>query len=97
MSDTVETLIAYCREKNRVCPQPRLWHQMWEMLPDRRQVGSGWQPPLPLILAAWDTTPALSKMLRLAEHIEWAEKHNTLDAVSSFLRALPEDDWHHSN
>ena len=38
------------------------------MLPDRRREGSGWEPPLPLILAAWHTTSALSKMLRLEEH-----------------------------
>ena len=95
MSDNVESLINYCRERNRVCPQPSLWHQMWEMLPNRRQVGAGWQPSLPLILAAWDATPALPKILRLAEHIEWAEKHNALEQVSAFLRGLREEDWHH--
>jgi hypothetical protein len=95
MNDTLESLVAYCREKNRVCPQPGLWHEMWEMLPNRRQVGAGWQPPLPLILAAWDETPALLKMLRVAEHIEWAAKHNALVPISTFLRNLREEDWHH--
>jgi len=95
MNAEAESLVAYCREKNRVCPQPGLWHQMWEMLPNRRQVGAGWQPALPLILAAWDTTPAILKMLRLAEHIEWAEKHNALAPISTFLRDLREEDWHH--
>ena len=72
MSDTVESLVAYCRENNRVCPLPLLWNRLWEMLPNRTRVGAGWQPPLPLILAAWHDTPAMLKMLRLAEHIEWA-------------------------
>jgi hypothetical protein len=40
------------------------------MLPKRKQEGAAWQPPLPLILAAWDETPAISKMLRLADHIQ---------------------------
>jgi hypothetical protein len=74
MTDTVESLVAYCRQDGRVCPQPPLWNELWEMLPNRQRVGSGWEPPLPLILAAWHTTPALSKMLRLEDHIRWAEQ-----------------------
>ena len=35
------------------------------------------------------------KMARLAEHIEWAAKHGSLDAIGSFLRELREEDWHH--
>ena len=58
MTDTVESLVAYCRENGRVCPQPTLWNELWEMLPDRRRVGSGWEPPVLLILTAWHTTPA---------------------------------------
>jgi hypothetical protein len=38
MSDTADDLIAYCRENNRVCPQPKVWHELWEMLPDRKRV-----------------------------------------------------------
>ena len=95
MSDTVESLIAYCRENGRVCPQPVHWNRVWELLPHRRQVGVGWEPPLPLILGTWHETPALLKMLRLAEHIEWAAQHNALDPVAGLLRKLREEDWHH--
>jgi hypothetical protein len=35
------------------------------------------------------------KMLRLAEHIEWAAKHDALDSVGKFLRELREEDWFH--
>jgi hypothetical protein len=48
-----------------------------------------------LILAAWNGTPAMLKMLRVAEHIEWAEKHGALNEISLFLYGLKEDDWHH--
>ena len=94
MSDTVESLIAYCKENGRVCPLPMHWHRLWEMLPNRTFLGVGWEPSLPLILGGW-SSPDLAKMLRLAEHIEWAEKHGALDDVAAFLRGLCEDDWHH--
>lgn len=95
MSETAEGLIAYCRENSRVCPLLPVWNQLWEILPGRLRVGAGWQPPPPLILAAWHDTPAMSKMLRLAEHIEWADKHGSLEAIGKFLRGLREDDWFH--
>ena len=78
-----------------MCPQPTRWQALWELLPNRRRVGAGWEPSLPLILGAWHETPVLLKMLRLAEHIEWAEKNNALEEVATFLRGLGEDDWHH--
>jgi hypothetical protein len=95
MSDTVESLVAYCREDNRVCPLPTQWNRLWEMLPDRKRIGAGWEPPLPLILAAWHDTPAMSKMPRLTEHIEWAAQHGALDSVARFLHELREEDWFH--
>lgn len=93
MSDTPETLIAYCRESNRVCPMPQRWNELWQLLPQTG--GEHGRPPAPLILAAWHETPALLKMMRLAEHIEWAGKFGGIDHVSVFLRGLPEEDWFH--
>lgn len=72
---------------------PSQWKALWEMLPNRKAAGGGWEPALPLILAAWHDTPALLKMLRLKEHIDWAEKQGVLDEVDSFLRSLPESEW----
>ena len=95
MDETSEDLIAYCRENGRICPKPILWNQLWELLPNRKQVGSSWEPPVPLILAAWHDTPAMLKILRLQEHIKWAEKHSSLSRVASFLRGLKEEEWHH--
>ena len=95
MSDQLKSLLDYCSENERVCPQPKKWNELWNMLPNRSRQGSGWEPALPLILAAWHDTPAMMKMIRLREHLEWAEKHGELDSVDKFLRALPETDWHH--
>ncbi len=94
-NESVERLIAYCRENGRVCPMPQRWNALWERLPNRTRVGAGWQPPLPLILGAWDDTPGLLKMLRLEEHIKWAAQHGALAPVARFLRGLFEDEWFH--
>jgi hypothetical protein len=89
-----QNLITYCTENGRVCPFP--WVELYELLPNtKRNNKGGWDPSLPLILAAWFTTSNLMKILRLREHIEWADQHNAIDAVDEFLRALPEDKWHH--
>jgi len=62
---------------------------------NRKRAGAGWEPALPLILGAWYETPALPKMLRLKEHIDWAEQRGVLDEVDKFLRSLTESEWAH--
>ena len=74
---------------------PQRWNALYELLPNRQRVGSGWEPALPLILAAWHDTPAISKMLRLEEHIRWAAEHGALDSVEVFICSLEENDWLH--
>jgi hypothetical protein len=44
MTDSTESLIAYCRENRRVCPMPRLWTELWEMLPNRPESGAAGSP-----------------------------------------------------
>lgn len=90
-----DDLVRYCRENRRVCPMPPQWNALWEMLPNRTRVGGGWEPALPLILAAWHEASALAKMMRLKEHIDWAEQHGVLDEVDKFLRSLSESEWAH--
>lgn len=92
---TIEVVFAEVKRNNRVCPQPRRWQELYEMLPNKRSVGAGWEPALPLILGAWWDTPALPKMLRLREHIEWAAEHGCLDQVYAFLCQLSEEEWYH--
>lgn len=65
------------------------------MLPDKKRKGGGWEPALPLILAAWSDTSALQKMVSFREHIEWASDHGDLDLVYRFIAELPENEWHH--
>ncbi len=96
LSGKAEALLGYCKENGRICPQPQQWDRLWKLLPDRKQRPSGgWTPPLPLILAAWHHATGLDKMLRLREHIEWADSHGAIDDVDVNLRRLAEEQWFH--
>ena len=88
-------VLALATANERVCPQPKEWSKLYDLLPNKRRVGNGWEPALPLILAAWHDTPAMLKMKRLREHIEWAENHGAIGRVHAFLLSLPEEKWHH--
>lgn len=92
---TLEGALELASRDGRVCPLPQQWNHFYELLPNKRRAGNGWEPPLPLILRAWDDTPALAKALRLEEQIRWAAKHGVLHAVAEFLQLLPEDQWYH--
>jgi hypothetical protein len=92
---TLEAILAEVQKNNRVCPQPQQWQKLYDLLPDKKRSDAGWEPALPLILAAWWDTPALPKILRLREHIEWADAHGCLAEVREFLSTLSEDQWHH--
>jgi hypothetical protein len=88
-------LLSYCAENNQVCPMPLPWHQVWDMLPNKKYEGAGWYPPLPLILAAWWDTSDDAKRERFELHLRWAAGHGALDTVAEFLRSFPESEWHH--
>jgi hypothetical protein len=73
---------------------PGEWNKLWELLPNRhRNDSGGWNPPLPLILAAWDHATGLEKMLRLRQHINYAAENGALADVDDFLRNLRPDQW----
>jgi hypothetical protein len=94
MENQLEELLHFVQSEGRICPESGKWHELWEMLPDKKRVGNGWQPPLPLILAAWDNTSGIEKMLRLRQHIEYAGEKGILNVVGQYLRSLSKDDWH---
>jgi TPR repeat protein len=99
VDDTPEDLAslwAYCTQKERVVP--RNWKKLYKMLANRRQLPSGgWEPALPLILAAWHETDADQKQQRFREHLEWAGSQDQLGMIGAYLRSLHEAEWfHHS-
>lgn len=94
MSDKLNSLLKYVKSGGRVCPMPTYWNELWKMLPNRRQKSSGgWEPALPLILAAWWDTPALAKIVRLAEHINYAAENGVLDKIDKYLKDLRPNQW----
>lgn len=99
MTDTAaafDALWADCTANNRLVPMPPQWNQLYGLLNNTRQKPSGgWEPPLPLILAAWHHTMPIEKQLRFKEHLEWAQQNDQLAQIGAFLRALPESQWCH--
>jgi hypothetical protein len=60
----ISGILDEAKSKNRICPKPIKWQKLYEMLPNKKRKGNGWEPPPPLILAAWHDTPEMQKMLR---------------------------------
>ena len=84
----------YCIADGRVCPLPERWLQLWEMLPRKmRKPDGGFEPPPPLIHAAWDQTSDFDKQVRLREHIMWAGFVGYVEEIDEFLRGLSQSDW----
>jgi hypothetical protein len=91
----LEELLSLVQSERRVCPLPTKWNELWELLPQRRRIGSGWEPPLPLILDAWWHTSDVEKRNRFISHLHWAAEHGRLGAISGFVRSLTPDQWHY--
>jgi hypothetical protein len=91
----LEQLLAYCSANSRVCPQPQRWNELYQMLPETHRKGMGFEPPVPLILAAWWEASDRQKKERLKVHLLWANDHGALATIGKFLRSLAESDWHH--
>ena len=77
-----------------ICPQPQKWQEFWDLLPGKERRGGGWNPPLPLILAAWWEATDSSKQARFLEHLAWAEAHGAIEKALDFLRTLGPADWY---
>jgi hypothetical protein len=94
MMITLDDLMAEACKERRVCPQPMVWNRLWELLPDRRRVGLSWEPPLPLILAAWWEASNSEKRNRFHAHLRWASEHGAIETVANLLSNMKTDDWH---
>jgi len=87
-------LFLFIKSDRRVCPQPQKWNELWKMLPGRkRNATAGWEPPLPMILAAWNHTNDSEKRKRLGEHIQYAIDNGAISEIAIYLHSLGPDDW----
>jgi len=91
---TFQELMAESSKARPVCPQPAIWNQLWELLPARRRVGVGWQPPAPLILTAWWETFDSDKRSRFHSHLRWACEHGAIEPVAALMSTMKPEDWH---
>jgi len=89
----LEALLEYTKDDGRICPNPREWAALWEMLPDKKRIGPSWEPPIPLILSVRRKTPLPAKAMLLEEHIRYAAEHGVLDEIDAYLRALEPGQW----
>ena len=80
--------------QGRVCPRPDHWNRLWELLPDRRRVGLGWEPPVPLVLGGWHFSSDDEKRERFRLHLRWAEEKGAWEEVESLLSRMTPKDWH---
>lgn len=97
MKDKLLLFWEFYEKQNRICPQPKLWDELWKMLLNKKQVGAGWQPSVPLILNGWSFSTDEEKKVRFKNHIDWAVKEQQIDPILNFLNNLTESDWHHYN
>lgn len=89
----IDELIQFAQQDNRVCPKADYWNGLWEKLPDKKRVGAGWNPPLPLILAGAYCTSDDEKRDRLVVHLRYAEQKGVLDSIELYLKGLNGDQW----
>ena len=92
---TVNDLLNEATRDGRVCPQPHRWNDFWKMLPNKTRTGAEGEPSPPLILAAWDSTPHISKIVRFQEHIRWAGDNGALQEAYDYLLGLQPEDWYY--
>lgn len=91
---TLEDVVEIAHRNGRVCPQPKIWNEIYQMLPNVRRVGTDWEPPLPLILAAWGSASDAAKKKRFDEHLRYASEQGALAKVAVYLGSLEPRDWH---
>ena len=91
----IEQMSIEMKRRGRVCPIPPRWNELWLMLPGRCRKGNRFEPPAPLILAAWHHSSDEQKRERFLLHIQWAQEHSAEPLVQEFLDDLDESDWHY--
>lgn len=91
----LEDAVAQATKNNRVCPKPIYWNALYQLLLKGMPESAGRKPALPLILAGWYESSAVSKARRLNEHLNWAASHGVLKEVYELITSLSEDQWHH--
>ncbi len=94
---TLDEVLALATARGRVCPQPMMWNQLHQMLPNTHAPNGVPELPLPLILGGWHDSSNEEKAERFHLHLRWADAHGALPRVYTYLAALPDRAWHVSH
>ena len=96
MNDKTE-LKAYideCNAKNRVCPKPMKWNDLYKFIKIKTKKDDVEKP---LILTGWYETPLLAKIACFQQQLEYAYDNGIFESVKNYLSKLTEEQWHHIN
>lgn len=91
----LDKLIEECKRNNRVCPKPVQWQAFDAMLRSKAPAGALAKLAAPLSPIDWRNTTSLAKRLIFRSVIDWAADNALTEDALQFVRALPEDQWHH--
>lgn len=94
---TLADLMEIANAGKRVCPQPQLWNKLYSALPSRQRSSGGFEPPAPLILAAWGEASNEDKRERFHLHLAWAAEHDCLEKVAVIVKSMKPEDWYTEN
>jgi len=97
--ETFESLWEYCTSNNRVCPQYKVWQEVFKILKNTEKLnghGGEREPADPYIIYHnWEHIMPIELQFQFQRYIEWAEDHKQLDEIGKYLRSLKEEDWAH--
>jgi hypothetical protein len=93
---TLDDIVAAAPADNRVCPMPKEWNELWDMLPEKKRLPGQRSALLP-IPVAWEATPDEDKRERFIAHLRYAKEQGVLEQVAAFLSLLPWEQWHYED
>jgi hypothetical protein len=83
-------MIKYILKENRICPQPIVWKELYEiMCKDLNENNI----PKPLVLAGWNFSSNIEKSNRFIEHLKLVD-FNSENRIKNFILNMIEEDWY---
>lgn len=70
-----------------ICPNPKVWHSLFEKLASYAASHDLPLPPKPLILAGWNFSSDLEKQIRWQETIKWCQAHKCSELIDDINEA----------
>jgi hypothetical protein len=96
LSEKARALLEYCLINERVCPKRDFWNHLWVINAKAKTFDSILnQQKNPLLDKNSSEKDKLQRSARLRKYIEFADKHNLIVEMDTFIRSIPEEKWHH--